>query len=156
MTQKAFQDYYPDDFSHCYGCGRLNEHGLQIKSYWDGEESVARFQPDEKHMALPGFVYGGLIASLIDCHGTGTAAAAAYKKEGRKMDTLPALRFVTASLKVDFLAPTPMGIPLEIRGKILEIKEKKVIVESIILANNTPCAKGTVVAVKMPATMLAR
>jgi hypothetical protein len=40
MDQKAFQDYYPDDLSHCYGCGRLNEHGLQIKSYWDGEESL--------------------------------------------------------------------------------------------------------------------
>ena len=38
--KEAFQDYYHDDYSHCYGCGRLNEHGLQIKSYWDGEESV--------------------------------------------------------------------------------------------------------------------
>ena len=40
MTSKAFQDYYPDDVSHCYGCGRLNPDGLQIKSYWEGEESV--------------------------------------------------------------------------------------------------------------------
>jgi len=74
MTNKAFQDYYPDDLSHCYGCGRLNEEGLQIKSYWDGEESVATFTPEPCHMAVPGFVYGGLLASLIDCHSTGTAA----------------------------------------------------------------------------------
>src|SRR3989339_73272 len=40
MQKKAFQDYYPDHFSHCYGCGRLNDAGLKIKSYWDGEESV--------------------------------------------------------------------------------------------------------------------
>jgi len=37
MDHKAFQDYYPHELSHCYGCGRLNEHGLQIKSYWDGK-----------------------------------------------------------------------------------------------------------------------
>ena len=73
MQEKAFQDFYPDEFSHCYGCGRLNEHGHKIKSVWDGEESVAFFTPDGRYMALPGFVYGGLIASLIDCHSTGTA-----------------------------------------------------------------------------------
>ena len=151
---KAFQDYYSEDFSHCYGCGSLNEHGLQIKSYWDGEESVARFLPDENHIAIPGFVYGGLMASLIDCHCTGTAAAATYRAQSRDMDTEPALRFVTASLKVDFLAPPPLGVELEIRGKIVELKEKKVVIEAKILANNKICATGKVVAVRMPDTML--
>ncbi len=151
---KAFQDYYADDFSHCYGCGRLNEQGLQIKSYWDGEESVAKLIPNEKYIAIPGFAYGGLIASLIDCHCTGTAAAAKYREEGRDMDTEPALRYVTASLKVDFLAPTPLGVELEIRGKVIEIKEKKVVVEATVLAENKICATGKVVAVRMPKTML--
>ena len=89
MNEKAFQDYYPENVSCCYGCGRLNEQGLQIKSYWDGEETVCTYTPREYHIAIPGYVYGGLIASLIDCHCTGTAAAAAYKAEGRSMDTLP-------------------------------------------------------------------
>ena len=40
MAEKAFQDYYPDQTNYCYGCGRLNEYGLQIKSYWDGDEAV--------------------------------------------------------------------------------------------------------------------
>jgi hypothetical protein len=40
MQKKAVQDYYPDSLSHCYGCGRLNDEGLKIKSYWEGEESV--------------------------------------------------------------------------------------------------------------------
>ena len=151
---KAFQDYYPDDISHCYGCGRLNEHGLQIKSYWDGEESVARLVPNENYIAIPGFVYGGLIASLIDCHSTGTAAAAKYREQERKMYTKPVIRYVTASLKVDFLAPTPLGVELEIRGRVVEIGEKKVIVEAKVLAENTLCAKGKVVAVLMPKTML--
>ncbi len=96
----AFQDYYPDEVSYCYGCGRLNEHGLQIKSYWDGAETVCHYQPRPYHTAVPGYVYGGLIASLIDCHGTGTAAAAAYRDQGRSMDSDPPLRFLTASRRL--------------------------------------------------------
>jgi acyl-coenzyme A thioesterase PaaI-like protein len=150
MGQKAFQDYYPDDLSHCYGCGRLNEHGLQIKSYWEGDESVAVFTPRPYHTAIPGYVYGGLIASLIDCHGTGTAAAATYQAEGREMHTGPALRFVTASLHVDYLKPTPIGVPLEIRGFVKEIKGRKVAVSATLSAEGEICARGEVIAVQMP------
>jgi acyl-coenzyme A thioesterase PaaI-like protein len=153
MTQKAFQDYYPDHLSYCYGCGRLNEHGLQIKSYWDGDETLAIFTPQPHHIAIPGYVYGGLIASIIDCHGTGTAAAAAYRAEGRAMDTDPPLRFVTASLHVDFLKPTPLGIPLEVRGQIKEIKGRKVVVSVGVSARGQVCARGEVVAVQMPESL---
>lgn len=150
MTEKAFQDYYPDEVSYCYGCGRLNEHGHQIKSYWDGDESVCIFDPKPYHIAIPGYVYGGLIASLIDCHSTGTAAAAAYRAEDRSMDTEPPLRFVTGRLHVDYLRPTPLGVPLELRGRVKEIKGRKVVVESTLSANGEICARGEVVAVKAP------
>jgi acyl-coenzyme A thioesterase PaaI-like protein len=150
---KAFQDCYPDSVSHCYGCGRLNEHGLQIKSFWDGEESVCVFQPKPYHTAVPGYVYGGLIASLIDCHGTGTAAAAAYRADGREMDTNPPFRFVTASLHVDYLHPTPIENPLELRGRIKEIKGRKVVVNIELSAKGKVCARGNVVAVQMPEHM---
>jgi len=150
MDQKAFQDYYPDELSYCYGCGRLNVHGLQIKSYWDGDETKAVYKPLPQHMAIPGYVYGGLIASLIDCHSTGTAAAAAYKREGRAMDTQPPFRFVTASLQVDYLRPTPLGVQLEVRGRVEEITERKVVVSTTLIAEDEVCATGKVVAVKMP------
>lgn len=154
MNSKAFQDCYPEELSHCYGCGRLNEHGYQIKSYWDGEETVASFTPQPYHIAIPGYVYGGLLASLIDCHGTGTASAAAYRAAGRDMGTEPALRFVTASLQVEYLRPTPLGVPLEIRGKIEEIKGRKVVVKATIAAKGEVCARGQVVAVQMPEHMM--
>jgi acyl-coenzyme A thioesterase PaaI-like protein len=154
MEQMSFQDYYPDELNYCYGCGRLNEHGLQLKSYWDGDETVSVYTPKPHHMAIPGYVYGGLIASLIDCHGTGTAAAAAYKAESRSIDTQPPFRFVTASLQVDYLSPTPLGVPLEIRGKVKEIKGRKVIVEATLSANGKLYAKGQVIAVQMPDKML--
>ncbi|MHB1048581.1 MAG: PaaI family thioesterase [Bacteroidota bacterium] len=153
MEQKAIQDYYPDDLSHCYGCGYNNDHGLQIKSFWDGEETVAIYTPKPFHTAIPGFVYGGLTASLIDCHGTGTAAAAAYRKAGRAMGTDPAFRFVTASLQVDFKKPTPLGVPLIIRGKVAEITDRKVIVDVTVSAGEAICSTGRVVAVLLPESM---
>jgi uncharacterized protein (TIGR00369 family) len=151
---KAFQDYYPDELSHCYGCGRNNPNGHQLKSFWDGETTVARFVPEPYHTAIPGYVYGGLIASLIDCHGTGSAAAAACRAEGRELGTEPALRFVTASLKVDFLAPTPQGAELELRGEIAEVGRRKVVIDVTVSAQATPCARGRVIAVRMPADMI--
>lgn len=157
----AFQDFYPEDVAHCYGCGRLNRHGHQIKSYWDDDGTVARFTPKPHHTAIPGYVYGGLIASLIDCHATGTAAAAAARIAGYELgiDPLPtagAPRFVTASLSVDYLRPTPLGPELVVRAKVKQASERKVIVEATLSADGEVTARGTVVAVRMPETMLQR
>lgn len=150
MTDQAFQDHYKDELSVCYGCGRLNPHGLQIKSFWDGDETVCRFTPKAYHTAIEGYVYGGLIASLVDCHGTGTAAAAAYRAAGRPMGTEPDLRFVTASLQVDYLKPTPIDAPLELRGQVEELKGRKVVVTITVTSSGEQCARGKVVAVQMP------
>jgi acyl-coenzyme A thioesterase PaaI-like protein len=154
MTKKAMQDMYPEKFSHCYGCGTLNDAGLKIKSYREGEESVCSFTPRPEHTAFPGFVYGGLIASVIDCHSTGTAAAAAYRHEGREPGSDPPLRFVTGSLHVDFLKPTPLGPPLELRSRVKEIGARKIVVETDLSVNGVLCARGSVVAVKIPESMM--
>ena len=175
MSEKAIQDYYPAALSQCYGCGRLNEDGLQIKSHWDGEEAVAVFTPRPYHIAIPGFVYGGLIASIVDCHGTGTAAAAATQVRvsphssehrmvtstvssaaaathaaGHEITDETILRFVTASLHVNYLRPTPMGVPLVVRGKATEIKGRKVVVSVTVAAEDEIVVTGEVVAVQMP------
>ncbi len=155
MPQKSFQDEYPDVLAHCYGCGRLNEHGYQIKSYWGGDESVAHFLPKPYHIAIPGYVYGGLLASLIDCHGTGTAAGAAARaarEGGTNIEVNP--RFLTASLHVDYLKPTPLGMELEVRGKVKELKGRKVVIEEWIVANGVVTVRGEVVAVQVPESMV--
>jgi acyl-coenzyme A thioesterase PaaI-like protein len=150
MPEKAFQDEYTPEFAMCYGCGRLNEHGLHIQSRWDGDETVCVFLPRDYHIAIPGYVYGGLIASLIDCHSTGTAAAAAYRLAGREMDSLPAFRFLTASLHVDYLRPTPIDAELEVRASVKEIKGRKVVLNCTLSARGEICARGEVVTVQMP------
>ena len=154
MTQSAaVQDFYPEGFSHCLGCGRLNEHGRRFKTHMEGDESVTRFTPQVHDTAVPGFVYGGLIAALIDCHAMATASAAAIRAGGNQIGEVPSPRFVTASLKVDFMKPTPLGPELEARGRIRERSERKAIVEVTLAANGVVTAKGEVVAVAMPASM---
>jgi acyl-coenzyme A thioesterase PaaI-like protein len=160
MHPRAIQDEYPDDYSHCYGCGRLNEHGLQIKSYWEGDEAVCTYTPEPYYMGIPGYVYGGLIASLIDCHCVGAAAAAydAHEAVPPHADVPPhedvRTRFVTAALHVDYLRPTPLGVPLEIRARATEIAERKVVLSATLSAEGEVCARGEVVAVRIPDNML--
>jgi len=150
----AVQDYYPEDVAHCFGCGRLNEDGHQLKTVWEGDETVSRFAPKSYYTAIPGYVYGGLIASLLDCHGTGGAAAATLRREGREIGEGEAPRFVTASLQVNFLKPTPLGPELEVRGRIVEITDRKVILEETLSADGVVTARGKVVAVRMPESMI--
>lgn len=155
--EAAIQDFYPEEVAQCYGCGRDNDAGHQIKTYWDGEHTVTRFTPRQEHTAIRGFVYGGLIASLIDCAGTGSAAGAGYRAAGREIgdpnDTEPPLRYVTANLTVDYLAPTPMGPELVLRGTIEDVKGRKVVVSEEVYAGETLVARGRVVAVQMPSSM---
>ncbi|NIP19035.1 MAG: PaaI family thioesterase [Xanthomonadales bacterium] len=153
-SRDAFQDHYPDDLNHCYGCGSRNEQGHHLKSYWDGDRTVASFLPGPHHTAIPGYVYGGLIASLIDCHGTGSAAAAVHRAEGRPMGSAPPVRFVTASIRVDYLAPTPMGVELRLEGEIAEVGERKVVVDVSVSAAGKVTARGRVIAVRMPQSMV--
>lgn len=155
MILKAIQDEYPDDFSWCYGCGRLNEKGHHFRTGWDGEQTLTIYSPKQEHMALPGFVYGGLIASFIDCHGTGSASLALHRKNGHEPgDGVEPPRFVTASLKVDFIKPTPQDTPLKAIGIIHEIHPKKWKVETEVFANDKLCARGEVIAVVMPSTFV--
>lgn len=149
----AVQDHYPDAFAVCYGCGRLNAHGLHLRSVPVGDENVARFTPRAEHTGITGFVYGGLVASLIDCHAIGAAAAAAERAEGREVGEAPAPRYVTASLHVEFVAPTPLGPPLELRARVVEATARKSVVEVTLAVEGRTTATGRVVAVRIPASM---
>ena len=156
MTNKAIQDYYPKDIAVCFGCGKLNERGYQIKSYWEGDETVCRFQPKPYHTAFPGYAYGGLIASLIDCHATGTAASAKFRQEGRSLEDEPLDRFVTVSLHVDYVAPTPIDTTLELRGRVKESKGRKMIIAVTLSAEGKETARGEVIALQMPEDFLSK
>ena len=149
MKIEAIQDFYPDDIAVCYGCGKNNDHGYHVRTAWDGKEGIFRFKPEPYHTAFPGVVYGGLIASLIDCHSIGTAIAASYQAEDRAPDTEPEIMCVTGKLSVSFIKPTPTGKELLLRAQVKELSDKKVIVTCSMYVEDKICAEGEVVAVRV-------
>jgi len=149
----AIQDTYPNDVAHCYGCGRLNEHGYQIKTRPRGDKTLTEFGPEPFYTAIPGYVYGGLVASLIDCHSTGSAAIFAMQKAGVEIGSEPSPRYLTAHLEVDYLAPTPME-RLTMIGHAIEVRDRKVVVSTELSVGGHVTARGNAVLVKMPEGMI--
>ena len=146
----AIQDQIPHN--HCFGCGTLNPRGLQIKSFVEGAEAVCTFLPSPDHMAGPTTVlYGGIIAAVIDCHSVCTAIADAYRAAGQEIGSEPHRWCVTASLRVDYLAPTPLDRPVELRARVRERSGRKRIVECTMRSGGLEVARAEVVAVEVPA-----
>jgi acyl-coenzyme A thioesterase PaaI-like protein len=145
----AVQDTYPDDVAHCYGCGRFNEVGHQIKTRPIGDGTVTEFTPEIFHTAIPGYTYGGLVASIIDCHSTGSAAIFAMQRDEKVVGNEPSPRFVTARLEVDYLLPTPLSA-MVLRGRLAKIKGRKVIVETDLSVDGNVTAMGSAVLVEIP------
>lgn len=149
---KAIQDQYPPNFAHCYGCGPANPHGHHLKSYLLDDRTEARFTPDPVYSGgVPDNVYGGMIASLLDCHGTASAAAFAYRDRGRAMGDDAPIRFVTASLQVDFRKPTPLGVELLITGTLKAMEGRKAQVSLSLFADGVECAHGEMLAIELRA-----
>ncbi len=147
---KPIQDLYDDDFSHCYGCGRLNDEGHHLKTFLEGELTISKFIPKDYHIAIEGFVYGGLLASLIDCHGTGSAAIFYAKENKIELEEGNSPRFVTGKLKVDYLKPTPLGKELVITGKLIVMAKRKVKIKVRVLVDGVSTVKGEVIAILLP------
>ena len=148
MTERAFQDQFKGNL--CWGCGADNHQGLQIKSYWSGDESVCGWEPSPHHAAGPPHVLnGGIIATLIDCHGVCTAIADAYRREGREIGTGESIWYATASLNVTYLLPTPIDKPVTVRARVRERDGKKTWVECSLFSDDVECARGEVLAIRV-------
>jgi acyl-coenzyme A thioesterase PaaI-like protein len=145
----AVQDTYPDDFAHCFGCGRYNENGHQIRTFSVGDTTVTRHIPAPYYTGAGDFAYGGIIASLIDCHSAGSAAIFWLHEHGQQVGDVPSPRFVTARIEVDYVAPTPLGL-VELIGRVEEIGERKAIVTTDLTAEGTTTARGRAILVKVP------
>jgi acyl-coenzyme A thioesterase PaaI-like protein len=145
MPEDTIQDKWPEIASFCWGCGKNNEHGLQLKSYWKDDEAIATWTPKEYHLAFPGVLNGGIIATLIDCHGTGTANAAAHKMANSDYHFM----HVTASLSIRFLRPTPMDRPVTLRARVTESGGRRAVVACSLYSGDIECATGEVVTVSV-------
>lgn len=147
MEKQYFQDYMPDNI--CFGCGAHNDAGLQIKSYWEGEEAVCIWNSQEKYQGWPNILNGGVIATLIDCHCMGAAMAAAYRAEDRALDTSPVYRYATGTLNVKYLKPTPNNVPIILRAQIKEIKGRKTVLDCQVWADGVQTVDAEAIAIRV-------
>lgn len=145
---QAIQDLYPDSHSHCFGCGRSNRDGWHLKSYVDGGKTHAQFTPEAKYSGgVPGHLYGGATASLLDCHGTASAAAFKHLQDHDSLQQGPPIqRHVTGQLNIKYLKPTPIGVVLDLSGELVSIEGRKVTVRLTLTANETLCAEAEMIA----------
>ena len=137
--------YAPE--SHCFGCGPKNADGLRIRSYDAGDGTVVTtWQPRAEHEAFDGYVNGGILGTLIDCHSNWTAVNALLARSG----ATEAPSTVTAEYSVQFLKPTPSDQPLRLVGRAVDVRPDRVTVETTVTADETVTAKGraTFVAVR--------
>ncbi len=148
----AFQDRMHDNF--CFGCGADNPDGLQLKSAWDPADpavAVATFSPRPLHAAGPRHILnGGIIATLLDCHGICTAVADAYRRDGRDVGSDPELWYATASMTVDYLRPAPVDQPVHLTGRVVTVDDRFTTVECALVSDDRPRATATVRAVQVP------
>ena len=151
LEEKYLQDVWKENT--CYGCGPGNPHGMHLKSRWsdDGRFVVAEYVADPKYNSgMPDVMYGGTVASLIDCHSMWTAIAFAHKREDRAVGSDPPLFYVTGKLSVTFIKPTPLSKPLHIKGWVEgDIGRKTEVICEFGPAGDVT-AKGLVTAVRMP------
>jgi len=136
---------------HCFGCGALNERGLLIKSCWDGDELVCRWQAASHYIGHPGVVYGGAIASVVDCPAIWTALATHCRSEGIALDdpAWPPPAFVTGRLAVTYLRPASIEQPLSLRARVIDRGERRSTVACRVLQGDIECATAEVIAVRL-------
>ena len=70
----------------CFGCGPANPRGLRLKSYARDEAVTAQFEPWPEHDNGLGFLNGGIISTVLDCH---SAAAVLHEADQRGWGQLP-------------------------------------------------------------------
>lgn len=137
---------------HCFGCGTLNAAGLHIKSRWEGNEFVCVWKPKPEHVSFPGYVYGGTIASVVDCHAVWAAVSMHCRDTGHDLNSgPPPFAVVTGSLHVKYLKPALLAEALELRARIVDHGERKSTVACSVSQGPVLCATAEVITVRVKA-----
>lgn len=135
--EKSLQETYAPN-GICFGCGVVNEKGLRIRSFAEGDEYVATWRAEPHHQAFPGMLNGGIVGALLDCHSNWAAAHFLMKKNGK---TEPDCT-VTANYSIKLLRPTPFDVPIHLKARVVESTDTSAAVESELIANDKVCATG--------------
>jgi uncharacterized protein (TIGR00369 family) len=135
--------------NHCFGCGPANPQGLHLTFTTDTADrghptAVAHFQLDRHYEGPPGYVHGGIIATLLD---------EAMSKINRPLDVLA----VTRHMEIDYLRPVPLYQPLTVTSRHLHREGRKLFHQAEIRSSDgTALARGKGVFVELDKNLLAR
>ena len=147
----AIQDRYGERFQHCWGCGPKNDFGLHLKTYpsIDGKSCISRIKLENAYTGgVPSNVFGGMIATIFDCHGTASAAWFAHHQKGLELTESTVIgRFITARLEIDYLSPSPIEDEIVVTSTLEELGERKAIIAMEMTVATKVRAKAKMVAV---------
>ena len=126
----------------CFGCGHANSKGFHLRSYPDGDLTVAAFTPRPEHDNGFGFLNGGIIATVLDCHG---AAVVMWEAAHRGWHAAPGapVPFITSGFEVRFLRPTPLGPTVRLTASAVSLDESEIVVGSELEVEGKPRATMT-------------
>lgn len=136
----------------CFGCGPANEDGVHLESYLgpDDETLVATVDPEDRFTSgAPNVMYGGHVASLVDCHSVWTAITFAYLAADRPLGSDPRIEYVTGRLSVDYRAPTPLDEPIHLTARPEGDVGRKATIRTELGPEGETTATGEVVAVRV-------
>ena len=95
--------------NHCFGCGLENPTGLRLKFFVDADKNVVcHLRLARRFAGPPGHAHGGIIATLLD---------EAMSKSNRARGILA----MTRHLEIQYLRPVPLGQPLTLTARHLDI-----------------------------------
>ncbi len=127
----------PTHHDYCYVCGPHNPAATGVTFRRTAKQVIGDVQLDHRHQGVPGLAHGGVIAALVD-----EAAGSLLIAQG--------LRFVTAHLDVEYIAPVPTGQPLTITARLEHAQGRKHTVISELRSGTTLLATGRVLFVTVP------
>jgi acyl-coenzyme A thioesterase PaaI-like protein len=112
----------------CFGCGPSNPKGLKLRSYAGDGVVTAAFMPWPEHDNGLGYLNGGIISTILDCH---SAAAVMLEAERRGWPSPQgeALPYLTAGLDVRYLRPSPLHDRIELRAVVTSAAQAEMTAE---------------------------
>lgn len=116
----------------CFGCGCRNARGLRLRSYPGDGVVTATFTPWPEHDNGIGYLNGGIISTVLDCH---SAAAVMLEADRNGWEPLAGalLPYVTAGLDVRYLRPSPLHEQVGLRAVIASADEAEITVHAELL-----------------------
>ncbi len=106
--------------NRCFGCGEANPAGLRLKFFQAADGAVVCTPAiPETFVGYPGFLHGGILATLLD-----EAMSKSVRALGRTA--------MTARIEIDYRRPAPSGTPLRVEGRVVRSEGRKHWTEAVI------------------------